>query len=75
VLWEGGVDRYHSHWHLLVAKFHVLMYKEKYGAVIGYKSLTSWKLRLSSYKNVRFLATHSAVFALAGTSKHEKFVR
>jgi hypothetical protein len=51
------------------------MYKEKYGAVIGYKSLTSWKLRLSSYKNVRFLATHSAVFALAGTSKHEKFVR
>jgi hypothetical protein len=60
--WAGSTTVIHtviSH----LPKFRVLMYKGRYGAVIGYKKPTTWTCRLSSYRNASFVANHRAVFS------------
>jgi len=58
------VHHCHSHCHL--AENRVLEYERKYGASmwLATKKPCPWKLRLSAYKNVSFLANHGAVFPL-----------
>ena len=56
----GGVN--HCSLHCRSAKFRGLMYRVKYGAVIGFKKPIARKLLLGIYKQTRFAINHSAVF-------------
>ena len=56
----GGVN--HCSLHCRLAKFRGLMYRVKYGAVIGLIKPIAWKLLLGTYKKTRFPTNHSAVF-------------
>jgi hypothetical protein len=56
----GGVK--HCSLHCRLARFRGLMYREKYGAVIGLQEPITWKVVLGTYKIMRFSTNHSAVF-------------
>jgi len=58
----GGVN--HCSLHCRLTKFRGLMYRVKYGAVIGFIKPIARKLWLGAYKKTRFLANHSAVITL-----------
>ena len=59
----GGVSHCSLRYRLL-ANFRGLMYKGKYGAMIGLKKPIACKLLLGIYKQMRFSTNHNVVFPL-----------
>jgi len=56
----GGVN--HCSLHRRLAKIRGLIYRGKYGAVIGLNEPMAWKFILGTYKKTRVWTNHSAVF-------------